>query len=520
VSSRPDPLARPVRPGDRLGRAGASLGRGARRLAGDARVHTAVALAAIIAVGAAVRIWALGGLSFALGSDDSRYVAVAQNLAAGNLPAGDGEWFGARAVFLWPVALVFRIAGADDYRAVVWPLACSLLSILAAFLIGRELMGRRAGLVASGLVALAPVEIIWATRLRPDAVMPAFVALAVWAALRSRRSAHRATWWLVAAGGLTGAAWSARETALVMAPVVMAAAWPVIRTSWRGVAAYATGLLAIPLAEVVVFAFDGRPLWPLTATAGAGSYRSPLEGLERTTAYISQLVTHVGDPRSPLFLILPAVLIAGSVALARGTRAAILPAAWLAWGVLYLEVATLASVDKPIRFLTLLTVPTALLIAIALDGRGSPLLIAALAVITVAVIQPRVQAGHRNTNVVLVSAVAARMRELPRAPILAEDYTWWAKLNAFLPQGRLPVPRVIDPAYLDDEERARGRRLLPLPDPADYRGGYVVTGPVREVAGWPDNWAGARRRITAQVPRGELTRVAVVGRATIWRWDG
>jgi hypothetical protein len=78
--------------GDRLGRAGAALGRGARRLAGDARVHTAVALAAIIAVGAAVRIWALGGLSFALGSDDSRYVAVAQNLAAGNLPAGDGEW--------------------------------------------------------------------------------------------------------------------------------------------------------------------------------------------------------------------------------------------------------------------------------------------------------------------------------------------------------------------------------------------------------------------------------------------
>jgi 4-amino-4-deoxy-L-arabinose transferase-like glycosyltransferase len=497
-----------------------SAGRGARQLLSDARVQTAVVLAVIVAMGATVRIWALGGLSFALGSDDSRYVAVAQNLAAGNLPDGDAEWFGARAVFLWPVALIFRLAGADDYRAVAWPLACSLLSIVAAFLIGRELMGRRAALVAAGLVALAPVEVIWATRLRPDAVMPAFVALAVWAALRARRSTGHAGGWLAGAGVLTGAAWSAREAAIVMVPVVVLAAWPAIRASWRRVAAYAGGLIAIPLAEVVVFAFDGRPLWPLTATAGAGSYRSPLDGLERTTAYISQLVTQVGDPRSPLFLVLPVVLIAGSVAWARGLRAAVLPAAWLGWGALYLEVATLASVDKPVRFLTLLTIPTALLIAIALDGRGSPLLMAGLAVITVVVMQPRVQAGHRGTNVVLLSAVTARMRDLPRAPILADDYTWWAKLNAFLPRDRLPVTRAIDPAYLDDAGRARARRLSPLPDPRDYRGGYVVTGPVREVPGWPDNWAEARTRMAADVPRDQLTPVARVGRATIWRWNG
>jgi 4-amino-4-deoxy-L-arabinose transferase-like glycosyltransferase len=509
VSTRRDPLTRRAGPGERL-----------RSILADARLHTAMMLAVIVAVGAALRIWALGGLSFALGSDDSRYVAVAQNLAAGSLPQGDAEWFGARAVFLWPVALIFRLAGADDYRAVAWPLACSLLSIVAAFLIGRELVGRRPGLVAAGLVALAPIEIIWATRLRPDAVMPAFVALAVWAALRSRRSTGRAGWWLAGAGVLSGAAWSAREAAIVMVPVVVLAAWPSIRASWRRVAAYAGGLVAIPLAEVVVFAFDGRPLWPLTATAGAGSYRSPLAGLERTTSYISQLVTQVGDPRSPLFLVLPVVLIAGSVALARGLRAAALPAAWLAWGALYLEIATLASVDKPARFLTLLTVPAALLIAIALDGRCSPLLLAGLAVITVVVMQPRVQAGHRGTNVVLLSAVTARMRDLPRAPVLSADYTWWAKLNAFLPQGRLPVPRVVDPAYLDGAQRAEARRLTPLPDPRDYRGGYVVTGPVREVPGWPDNWSTARARIATGVPRDQLTPVARVGRATIWRWDG
>ena len=61
---------------------------------------TALVLGVILLVGVLMRVWALGGTSFALGSDDSRYVAVAQNLASGHLPSGDAEWFGARGVFL------------------------------------------------------------------------------------------------------------------------------------------------------------------------------------------------------------------------------------------------------------------------------------------------------------------------------------------------------------------------------------------------------------------------------------
>ena len=101
--------------------------------------------------------------------------------------------------------------------------------------------------------------------------------------------------------------------------------------------------------------------------------------------------------------------------------------------------------------------------------------------------------------------------------MLAADYTWWAKLNAFLPRDRLVVRRSIDPAYLDAAGRARARRLEPLPDPADYRGGYVVTGPVRATSGWPSNWGLARSAIDG-IPRGQLTEVARVGGAVIWRW--
>jgi len=532
----PDPLARP----DPIaGRAARRLGNAAR----DVRALTALAVVGLMALGTAIRWWALGGLEFALGSDDARYVAAAQNLANLFRPDGEAEWFGARAAFLWPVALIFRIAGADDYRAVAWPLICSVLCILATFLVARELVGRRPALVAAGIVAVAPIEVLWATRLRPDAVMPLFIALAAWAALRASRlvTAHEAAspgapaaregqpiaggdrgrsvaLWLGAAGLAMGAAWSARETALVMIPVIALAAWPALRAGWVRAWAFLAGLAVIPVVLVVVFAFDGRPLWPLTATAGAGSFRSPADGWAATTAYIARMVQEAVDPRSPLFLALPLLLVAGAVAITRRTRGAILPAAWLGWGFLYLEVGTLLSVDKPVRFLTLLTVPAALLIAIALDGRLSPLIIPAVAVATVLCVQPRINAGNRITNVVLASAVAGTLRDLPPGPVLATDYTWWAKLNAYLARDRLAIRRDIDPAFLDDAARARARQLDPLPEPADYRGGYVVTGPVRRTAGWPSNWGAAERAIARAVATADLQPVARVGRATIWRW--
>lgn len=499
-----------------MGRAWHRAGRAAGRAARDMRVLTAVALLGIMAAGAALRIWAFGGLEFGLGDDDAGYAAVARNLANGFLPDGESEWFGARAVFLWPVALIFRIAGADDYTAVAWPLACSLLSVLAAFLVARQLAGRRPALVAAGLVAAAPIEVLWATRLRPDAVMPAFVALAVWAALRSRRSGGPAAW-LVGAGALMGAAWSARETALVMLPMVVLAAWPVLRGGWRRAGALVAGLLVVPLVEVIVFAFDGRPLWPLTTTAGAGAFRSLSQGWAATIPYAERLVTQALDPRSPLFLLLPLLLVAVAAAIVRRTRAVVIPAAWLALGFVYLEVGTLVSVDKPLRFLTLLTVPLALVIAIALDGRFSPVLPVVMAVASVLAVQPRLDSGHRSTNVVLVSAVADELRGLPPGPVLTADYVWWAKLNTYMARDRLSVRRAVDPAYLDAAGRKAARRLQPLPDPAAYRGGYVVTGPVRETGAWPSNWPATGQGAGA-VPRDELQLVARVGRATIWRW--
>ena len=304
-----------------------------------------------------------------------------------------------------------------------------------------------------------------------------------------------------------------------MVPMVVIAAWPALRASWRHIAALVAGLVTIPAIEMVVFAFAGRPLFPITATIGASSVRAPGAGLENGSTFTGLLIGEVVHPSSLVFLVLPVVAIAAIVGALRRMKALIVPAIWLALGFAVLEVSAIISVDAPARFLTLLTIPAALLVAIALDCRLSPLLIPGIAVLTVIAIQPRLEGSPTDANVRLVSQVADVMRPLPRAPILAADYVWWAKLNAYLPMGQLPVARVVDPSFLSGAERAAARRLTPLPDIASYKGGYVVTGPVTPTDGWPDNWKAFARRVEKEVPWKRLTPVARIGGTTVWRWN-
>jgi 4-amino-4-deoxy-L-arabinose transferase-like glycosyltransferase len=472
----------------------------------------ALALGAVLLGALALRVWAFGGVSFGLGDDDGRYVAVAQNLAHGDLPHGAAEWFGTRVVFLWPVAGLFRLLGADDAVAVAWPLLGSLVSVVAAYLLGRDMVSRRVGLLAAGIVAAAPLEVLMATRLRPDAMMPGLVAMGVWCAYRARGR----TRWAFAAGALLGAAWSVRESALVMAPVLVAAGWPAGRRALR---AGLLGLGSVLGAVALLFTALGQgPLRPLIGTAEAGEWHDPVARWSLDGSYLAALVRGAADGRSVLVLALPVVATAAGVLLWRGDRRARLPLGWLALAALYLEVGTLPNLAKPTRFLTLCTIPAALLVATAAEGRLAALVVPALAALAVVALAPVAGREHRADDVVLLDRVVSAMRDEPRAPILAESYTWWAKLNAYLPRGRLPVARVQDPAFLDAAERRARRRLEPLPDPGAYRGGYVVTGPVHARSGWPSNWGVVRREMRTEVPWRRLVPVARVGDATVWRW--
>ena len=470
----------------------------------------------MIAIGAiAIRLWAFGGVTFGIGYDDGRYAQVAQNLANGFLPTGPGEWFGTRIVLLWPVATLFRLFGASDYTAVAWPFVGSLVGVLAAYLVGRELAGPRVGLLASALMAAAPLEVEFATRLRPDSWMPALIGLAVWAALRARRGDH-AIRWAVAAGALLGCAWSVRESAPIMFPVLAVVLWPI---RWRALLAAAAGAIAIPLLSAAAFAAIGGPFkQPLTSTAGSAVWRNPITAWDLNPSYIWRISRDAFDPGSLFFLLLPVLLACAALLAWKRPGPAVVPAVWLAWTALYLEVGTLVNVAKPTRYLTLAAIPVAVLVAIAIEHRAAFLAPLGLGVIAIAALQGLPDREHRSSDVVLANQVAGRLRDLPPGPVLTTNYTWWAKFQSYLATSRLPVPRVPEPTYLTADERKKAARLRPLPQVADYRGGYVVEGPSIRRASWPRNWGIVQRNIRQQVPRAALVEVARIGNAVIYRW--
>jgi 4-amino-4-deoxy-L-arabinose transferase-like glycosyltransferase len=477
-------------------------------------IPTWAALGAILVAGLVARAAAFTGQSFSWGSDESRFIAVAQNLANGYFPKGDAEWFGGRIGLLWPVAATFRLLDPGDVSAAVWPLLGSLLAVVAAFLLGRDLGSRRVGFVAAALVALAPLEALVGTRIRPDAIMPGIAALAVWFALRAGRTGGRAA---LIAGLLLGLAWSVRENALLLAPVLVFAGW---RAGRRALLAGLAGLAIVPAATAIIFAIGrGDPLGPLAAAGTEGEFRNPVTAFRWDDAYVTQIGRDFLDLGSPLFLLAPVAIGTILVLLYRRDGRAVLPAVWLAWAGIYLEFGTLVNLAKPTRYLTLCTIPLALLIALAADSRWLAVAVpAVVAACTVAALWSLPARDLRPDDVTLVARVADRLRGLPDAPVLAESYTWWAKLTTYTARTRLAVPDVQDPAFVSADEARTNRRLLPLPDPADYRGGYVVTGPVHPRPGWPSNWRDLRRRMRAEIPQRELVLVAAIGGARVWRW--
>ena len=231
------------------------------------RLPAGVTVGAIVLAGLAARLAAYTGQSFSWASDESRFIGVVQNLSNGYFPSGDAEWFGSRIGLLWPVAGLFRLFDGSDAVVAIWPLAVSLSVIVAAYLLGRDLASRRVGYVAAAIVAVAPLEALVGTRLRPDAIAPAVLAFAVWCALRAGRSAGRAARWAFAAGLLLGVAWSVRENALILIPVLALAGWG---TGRRGLVAAAAGAAVMPAASALAFALLHAP----SSASGCGCGRA------------------------------------------------------------------------------------------------------------------------------------------------------------------------------------------------------------------------------------------------------
>ncbi|MCB9745262.1 MAG: glycosyltransferase family 39 protein [Alphaproteobacteria bacterium] len=92
--------------------------------------------------------------------------------------------------YLWPWPL-FALLGATHQAMVLSNLGHLALLLMGAYLLGRELAGRRAGMVAVGLVALYPCVSGNLVRYEPNVPVAAWVTLGAWALIRARGFSER-----------------------------------------------------------------------------------------------------------------------------------------------------------------------------------------------------------------------------------------------------------------------------------------------------------------------------------------
>ncbi|MBN1773112.1 MAG: glycosyltransferase family 39 protein [Deltaproteobacteria bacterium] len=213
---------------------------------------TATARRALALVAGVGLLRLLGAFPLGLGDAEALYAVYAQQLQGGYLdhPPLIG-WLDAAVLALWSSPLALRLLA----------LALFSLSAWLLFRLARELFDEASAWVAVVLLCVTPVFHLGGLAAAPDAPLSPLWLGTLWVAWRAwkRIREEEPSWgWVVSraalAGGLLGAAFLGKYSALALAPVLAVAAWPL---PWaKRLGAFAVGAAAALLVASPVLAWN------------------------------------------------------------------------------------------------------------------------------------------------------------------------------------------------------------------------------------------------------------------------
>lgn len=122
----------------------------------------------------ALRMYFFIGLNFA---DDPWYVFLANQVCQGTFYATDNGAL--RLMMIYPLALLFKLFGVSNASASVYPMICSLGTIVVAYLSGRLLFNIQTGMIAALLLSFYPLNVIYASWFMPDVPVDFFTSLGI-----------------------------------------------------------------------------------------------------------------------------------------------------------------------------------------------------------------------------------------------------------------------------------------------------------------------------------------------------
>jgi hypothetical protein len=299
-----------------------------------------------------------------MGPDSTVYAQYAWNLLHGEFSLETGSWYAHRLPVFVPASLTYALAGVGRLSTAAWPLFLSLAQVAVAFWLGRRLFGAPAGWIAAAVLATLPLDVIEAGRLMPDVIFGALMGIAgaVWIGAAPTRRAG------VVAGLLVGLATVVRPYALLLAPLFLIDAWST-RERRAALPWIAAGFAIVVLPLLALYGIEtGDALYRWRVVSEAYGSGVMAEG----TAFDFY----------PRLLLAPwkatgvhAALLAGCflISLIRPGRDRIRLLVWTGVLFAFLQFGSMSLTEwvpvlKRVRFLTILSLPGAVLIGSTLAG--------------------------------------------------------------------------------------------------------------------------------------------------------
>jgi hypothetical protein len=175
-------------------------------------------LAGILVVAAFVRVWGLNAVGF--NSDETVYAGQAASIAGnGTLQKFFPIYRAHPLLFQTTLSVLYQFT-TSDFAARLLSASFGVGTVYLAYLTGKLLYGRRAGLISAALLAVMPYHVVVTRQVLLDGPLVFFSTLTLYLAARYAVT-HRPLW-LYATGAGMGLTFLAKETGIVLVAAVYA----------------------------------------------------------------------------------------------------------------------------------------------------------------------------------------------------------------------------------------------------------------------------------------------------------
>ncbi len=146
---------------------------------------------------------------FAIGpshmGDDIAYSFLSHYWVQGTFVENSGNILSIRLLQIIPIGISYALFGYGILSSAAWDIVCFELSVLLAFLIGREIYDEYVGVLAAFLLAIFPMTAIYSTTMSDNIPMMFFVGLSFFALIKALRNDSR-VWYFVSGAALFSSA--------------------------------------------------------------------------------------------------------------------------------------------------------------------------------------------------------------------------------------------------------------------------------------------------------------------------